>query len=81
MAIRVNESAGRAAMCGLRPALPIEQQLRLLIRYAVLAPSVRNSQPWRFTVERNVVGLWADPERRLPAADPQTQDLAVGDDE
>jgi nitroreductase len=75
VAIRVNESAERPALCGLRPTFPIEQQLRLLIRYAVLAPSVRNSQPWRFTVERNVVGLWADPERRLPVADPARREL------
>jgi hypothetical protein len=68
---RVNERAG--LVFGLRGS--IEQQLRLLIRYASLAPSTRNSQPWRFTVDRNVVGLWADRDRHLPAADPAGREL------
>jgi nitroreductase len=56
-------------------ALQIEQQLRALVRYAVLAPSTRNSQPWQFTIERNTVRLWADPSRRLPVADPDGREL------
>jgi hypothetical protein len=64
-------TANKGLMCG----LPIEQQLLVLIRYAALAPSSRNTQPWRFTVERNVVRLWADPGRRLPVADPDGREL------
>ena len=55
--------------------LHIEQQLRSLIRYAVLAPSTRNSQPWRFTIDRNTVRLWADASRQLAAADPDRRAL------
>ena len=39
-------------------ALRIEQQLRALVRYAALAPSTRNSQPWHFTIEGDTVRLW-----------------------
>jgi nitroreductase len=60
---------------GSRGQQPIERQLRSLIRYAILAPSTRNSQPWRFTIERNIIRLWADPARRLPVADPSRREL------
>jgi nitroreductase len=71
MSARLEDPADR------RPpgALPIEQQMRSLVRYAVLAPSTRNSQPWRFTVVRNTVRVWADPSRRLRAADPDGREL------
>lgn len=37
---------------------------------AVLAPSLHNSQPWRFVVDGGNVEVWLDPRRGLPAADP-----------
>lgn len=30
---------------------PIETQLGFLLRYAILAPSTKNSQPWAFSVQ------------------------------
>lgn len=56
---------------------PIELQLRFLLRYAILAPSVRNTQPWRFAVEGNLVDLFADPGRGLPVADPDQRELYI----
>ena len=41
------------------------------------APSLHNSQPWRFLVRPQVIELWADPERRLPAADPTGREQRV----
>jgi hypothetical protein len=58
-------------------AAPIEQQLRFLLRYAILAPSTRNTQPWRFTVEENTVRLFADSERGQPVADPDERELYI----
>ena len=58
--------------------LPIEQQLRFLLRYAVLAPSARNAQPWRFAVDADHVLLWADPTRSQPVADPDQRELYLG---
>ena len=40
--------------------LPIEEQLRFLLRYAALAPSARNAQPWRLAVDGGTVRLRAD---------------------
>jgi nitroreductase len=56
---------------------PIESQLRFLLQYAILAPSVRNTQPWSFTVAGNTVHLFADLERELPVADPGRRELYI----
>lgn len=58
-------------------AAPIERQLRFLLRYAILAPSTRNTQPWRFTVDANTVQLFADPERGQPVSDPDQRELHI----
>ena len=51
-----------------------------LLATAGRAPSLHNSQPWRFRVLPDLIELWADPQRRLPAADPsgREQRLACG---
>jgi nitroreductase len=54
-----------------------EEQLRFLVGYAVLAPSVHNTQPWAFAVEGNQVRLFADHSRCLKAADRDMRDLYV----
>ena len=48
-----------------------------LLATAGRAPSLHNSQPWRFLVRPKVIELWADPERRLPAADPTGREHRV----
>jgi nitroreductase len=53
------------------------ERTKFLLRYAVLAPSGHNSQPWRFRVEENRVAILADRSRRLPIADPQDRELAI----
>jgi nitroreductase len=55
-------------------------QLRATLTTACRAPSLHNSQPWRFRVGPDVIELWADPERGLPAADPdgREQRMACG---
>jgi hypothetical protein len=55
----------------------IEQQLRFLLRYAILAPSTRNTQPWRFAVEANRVHLLADRARAQPVSDPDERELYI----
>jgi nitroreductase len=41
-----------------------------LLAAATAAPSMHNTQPWRFKVSGAVIELRADPERALPVADP-----------
>jgi nitroreductase len=55
--------------------LPIEEQLRFMLRYAILAPSARNSQPWRFEVEANAVLIYPDLTRWQVVADPKQREL------
>jgi nitroreductase len=55
--------------------LPIDLQLKFLLRYAMLAPSSRNSQPWRFEVEGNTVELFADPHVPQPVSDPDGREV------
>ena len=55
----------------------IEKQLQFLLRYAILAPSTKNSQPWRFVVEGNQVLLIAALERGQPVADPKNRELYI----
>ena len=51
--------------------------LRFALRYAVLAPSSHNSQPWLFRVEGNAVGVYADRRRRLQVVDPDDRELVM----
>ena len=55
----------------------IERQLRFLVRYAILAPSTRNTQPWRFEVARSTVRLFADFEQEQVIADPGRRELYI----
>jgi hypothetical protein len=41
------------------------------------APSVHNSQPWLWRIGDTSLHLYADPERALPATDPEGRDLRV----
>ncbi|WP_243663734.1 nitroreductase family protein [Rhodothermus marinus] len=54
-----------------------EAQLRFLLNYAVLAPSVHNTQPWRFRVVGSEVELYADRTRALAVADPEDRQLIM----
>ena len=56
---------------------PIEAQLGFLLRYAILAPSVRNTQPWAFSVQGNRVHLIADFRKTQPVADPDRRELYI----
>ena len=57
--------------------LPGAAALRGAIELAVRAPSVYNSQPWRWRVRAGGVDLFADPDRHLLAIDPDGRDLLL----
>ncbi|MEH1012972.1 nitroreductase [Micromonospora sp. CPCC 206060] len=46
------------------------EQLRAAVADAVRAPSLHNSQPWRFRLRDGGIEVSIDPARRLPATDP-----------
>ncbi|RQS03437.1 nitroreductase [Burkholderia sp. Bp9002] len=55
----------------------LDDQLRSLLRYAVMAPSSHNSQPWRFAIDGNTIAVCADRVRALPVIDPFDRELII----
>ena len=45
-------------------------KLLFLLNYAVLAPSILNSQPWQFELSHHAIALHVNPSRRLAIVDP-----------
>ncbi|MEA2766060.1 MAG: hypothetical protein QOK07_2464, partial [Gemmatimonadaceae bacterium] len=54
-----------------------DEQMRFLLRYTVLAPSNRNSQPWEFRITTDALDVFADYSRRLPVIDPDDRELVM----
>ncbi len=56
------------------------QLIQELVRAAVAAPSMHNTQPWRFRVRpgMRVIKLHADPAQMFPYADPRGRKLHIG---
>ena len=59
-----------------QPGTP-EETARFVIGAAVWAPSVHNTQPWRFAVRRGEISLYADPDRWLAVADPAGREMLI----
>jgi nitroreductase len=58
-----------AAAQALRAPVPVPLQTQDLIRYATLAPSGHNTQPWRFSVSPESIAIHPDFARRTPVVD------------
>lgn len=52
-------------------------RLRFVLRYAILAPSGHNGQPWRFDIHGDVLSVRADRARALPTIDPDDRELLI----
>jgi nitroreductase len=52
-------------------------KLTHLLRYAILAPSSHNTQPWRFAVDGDQIRVYADKSRWLKVADADQRELHV----
>ncbi|MGW1679641.1 Acg family FMN-binding oxidoreductase [Saccharopolyspora sp. NPDC002376] len=61
-----------SAAFGLTPG-----QVEQVVRLAGMAPSLHNSQPWRFRIMPHLIELHSDPKHRLPAADPEDRELRL----
>jgi len=55
----------------------VPAQMREIIRYATLAPSGHNTQPWKFAVQDDTIHILPDLSRRLPAVDPRDRELWI----
>jgi len=51
------------------------EKLRFLVRYAILAPSSHNTQPWIFSVDGDEIRVFVDKTRWLKVADPDQREL------
>jgi len=48
-----------------------------IVKYASLAPSGHNSQPWKFEIKDSVIIILPDYSRRLPAVDPEDREMFI----
>ncbi|MGB0579274.1 MAG: Acg family FMN-binding oxidoreductase [Limisphaerales bacterium] len=56
---------------------PTAAQLRFLLRYAILAPSSHNTQPWLFHIQDRTVEIYADQSRALRVTDPNDRQMFI----
>lgn len=56
---------------------PARADFERAVAFGVLAPSIHNTQPWRWVATGGVLELYADRERRLPAMDPDGRGLLM----
>ena len=54
-----------------------EEQAAFLLRYAILAPSTHNTQPWKFALVPGGIEVYADYSRRMPVVDPGNRELLM----
>lgn len=52
-------------------------QIMELVRFASLAPSSHNTQPWLFEIGDDLIRIFPDFSRRLPIADPDNRELYI----
>ncbi len=62
-----------------RSAAPTREMVRRFVESAVAAPSMHNTQPWRFRYheEDQTIGVYADPSRMLRHADPEGRTVHI----
>lgn len=66
-----------AAVAETRSALSLHPEPAELVRYASLAPSGHNTQPWRFRLSHRRIDILPDPAKRTPVVDPDDHHLFV----
>jgi hypothetical protein len=55
----------------------LAEQLGFLVQFAVLAPSTRNSQPWKFRIAGDAIDVFIDPTRWQRVSDGEQRELYV----
>jgi hypothetical protein len=59
------------------PTAPTAEEVRTVVELAGLAPSVHNSQPWRFAWDGRALELREDRTRALPVLDPSGRERVL----
>ena len=54
-----------------------EEIVEYVVAKAVWAPSVHNTQPWRFTARGQQISLYADAQRQLHVVDPDGREMMI----
>lgn len=57
--------------------LPDDEVIDAVLALAVRAPSIENTQPWRWRVDRTSLHLFTDSRMQLPNADPDGRDMIL----
>jgi nitroreductase len=66
------------AMTAVGSLRPVSRNVLLrATEHALLAPSVHNTQPWKWRVSADAVELYADSDRHLVGTDPDRRDLVI----
>lgn len=61
-----------------REATDMAKKMNFLLKYAILAPSSHNTQPWLFKIVGNdTIELYADRSRALPVVDPDDREMII----
>lgn len=55
----------------------MEEQIKFLVGFAILAPSGHNSQPWKFKINKNSLEIFTEFSRSLPKSDPLGKQLCI----
>jgi len=66
-----------ASVAAMRAGLSERPEMRDLVRYATLAASGHNTQPWRFKIIKDRIDVLPDFSRRTPVVDPDDHHLFV----
>jgi nitroreductase len=56
---------------------PTRSDVERAVRFGVTAPSIHNTQPWRWVYRSGVLELYADRGRQLPALDPDGRSVLL----
>ncbi len=61
----------------MKDAFPEQSTIHAALEMAVRAPSLHNSQPWRWRIGERSIHLFADHSRMLQATDPEGRELII----
>ncbi len=55
----------------------VSEKIKFILKYALMAPSSHNTQPWRFSLQGNSIKLYADISRELTISDPTRREMYI----